>query len=90
MGTATTQIAVESSAHIRIRRGRVTVEQCLRHDDHAAAAIAALCGLLVNESLLQSARPAIFTQPFQRGDRPADGRLCQRLAGRDGFTVDQN
>ena len=53
MAAAATQIAVERAANLGFGRLRIALEQVGRGNDHAAGAVAALCGLLPDEGLLQ-------------------------------------
>src|SRR6266568_4896102 len=56
MRPAAADVAVERLRDFGPRRRRIAVEQCLRRDEDAAEAIAALAGLLIEESLLQGMR----------------------------------
>src|SRR5215213_10073878 len=53
VAAAATQMAVERAANLGFGRPRIAIEQVGRHNDHAAGAVAALRGLLVDEGLLQ-------------------------------------
>ena len=81
MGAAAAQIAVQRLLDVVARRMRIPVEQRLRGHDHATDAVAALGGLLVDESLLQLARMLLRAEPLEGGDLLAFGRGERRDAG---------
>ena len=68
MAAAATQIAGERAANLGFGRLRIALEQVGRRNDHAAGAIAALRGLLVDEGLLQWMQLVEGAEPLQRGD----------------------
>ena len=73
MRAAAADIAVERLRDLAARRLRVFVEQRLGRDQDARQAIAALAGLLVDESLLQRVRALGAAQALDGGDR-----FCRR------------
>src|SRR5215470_13130298 len=67
VASAATQIAGERAANLGFGRLRIALEQVGRRNDHAAGAIAALRGLLVDEGLLQWMQLVERAEPLQRG-----------------------
>ena len=84
MAAAATQIAVERAANLGFGRPRIAVEQVGRRNDHAAGAVAALHGLLVDEGLLQwmswSRVPSPSSVVISLGLRCAIGITQERTA----------
>ena len=87
MGAAAAQIAIQRLLDVIAGRMRILVEQGLRGHDHAADAVAALRGLLVNEGLLKLARILLRAEALERGDLLAFGKGERRDAGMDGIAV---
>ncbi len=69
MRAAAADIAVERQCNLAARRLRIFVEQSLRGDQDARQAVAALAGLLVDESLLQRVRATGIAQALNSSDR---------------------
>src|SRR5690554_6821686 len=68
MCAATAQVELEFVADLLFGWMRLTIEQSLQRHDHAVDAIAALRGLLVDESLLYGRWVIGSTQPFKSGN----------------------
>jgi len=88
--SAATKVAVECRTNVGISRFWIAVKQRLRDHDHAGDAIAALSGLFIDESLLESVRLAVFHQPGQSRDRSTYGSLSSGLTGPDRFSINQD
>lgn len=80
---ATAQVELKLVANLLFGGMWLTVEQGLQGHDHAVDAITALCGLLVNEGLLNGGGLVGRAQTFQRSDLMAcdpfngyDARAC--------------
>ena len=68
MRAAAAQVAGESFFDLRVRRFWVFIEQGFAGHDHTVDAVAALHGLLVDESLLDLVHLLGIAQAFERDD----------------------
>src|SRR3989442_6528179 len=72
MGPAATEVAGERLLDLAFGRIRLAVEERLGGYDHAVDAVAALHGLLLDESFLERVRVVRGAEPFERGELLAD------------------
>src|SRR3954470_14777790 len=89
MGGTAAQVAVERFAHFGGGRRRIAIEKRLGGDHHAAAAVAALARLFVDEGLLQGMGFVDRAQALDGGDLALD-RGDRRDAGADLLAVEQH
>src|SRR5262245_56462303 len=90
MAAAAAEVAGEPVAHLRLGRARVAIEQRLCGHDHAVEAVAALPGLLVDESLLQRMELGGGAQPLERGHLRLSDLADRRYAGARRHPVNQH
>src|SRR5687767_7341952 len=90
MRAAAAEMPVERGDDIAAAGRGIAIEQRLGRHDDAAQAIAALAGLLVEESLLQGMRLGWRAQPFDGRDLAIGQRADFAGAGVGGLAVDQH
>src|SRR5215831_20145163 len=90
VAAAATQIAGERPANLGFGRLRIALEQVGRRNDHAAGAIAAMRGLLVDEGLLQWMQLVEGAEPLQRGDLVGTEVRDRHHAGAHDRAVDEH
>src|SRR5579863_10586886 len=83
-------MVVERGGDLGTARAGVAVEQCLRLDDDAGQAVAALAGLLVEERKLERMWFGGSAEAFDGGDRSAGNGANLTRAGVDRGAVDQH
>src|ERR1700755_2373387 len=90
MRAAAADVAVERFRDLGARGFRIAVEQRFGRDDDAGEAIAALPGLLVEESLLQNVRTLGAAEAFDGGHALAGHVPDRARAGFLRLAVDQH
>src|SRR5216110_522739 len=87
---AAAQVLVQGLLDLALARAGIAVEQRLGGHDHAVAAVAALAGLLLDESALQRVELLDRAQSLERGDGSLRRGRDGHRAGAHGFAVDQH
>src|SRR2546425_4450772 len=90
MGPAATEVAGERLLDLAFGWIRLAVEERLGGHDHAVDAVAALHGLLLDESFLERVRFVRGAEPFERGDLLADSPRHRRGARPDRVAVQED
>ncbi|MNE36057.1 hypothetical protein D3C80_1298530 [compost metagenome] len=85
MGAATTQVIGQFVFDLLLIGLWVALKQSDQRHDHAVGAITALCGLLIDKTLLHRMQLPRFTEAFQRGNG-----FIERTAQRNGTRTSSN
>jgi len=90
MRATAAEIVAQRGERFLFRRLRVDREQRLGGHDHAVEAVAALRGLLVDESLLHHVRLVACAEAFERHDVAPGATADRNDAGAGGHAIDQD
>src|SRR5262249_5625786 len=90
VATTAAEVAGQRLLHLGLRGPAILLEKGLRRHDHAHGAVPALLRLLRDERRLDRVRALGRAEPFDRGDRAADGAAHWYRARADGLAVEMD